>query len=646
MKRNLLVLLSGLVRPSILLLGLVFLALGPAASQDRPAKPKPDDAASAKPETKDETAEEEDASPFGETIFVRVVNVDVFVRDKDGNPVTGLTQDDFELYEDGKPIAITNFYEYKEGKEVREEEAPAPEKRDRPRSRDEVFESHPGLATSDVPEDQRLNLVVYVDQQNITPINRNKLFRYLRQFLNTKLDRDDRVMLVTYNRSLKVVRPFTTDSQLVADATYELEKHTGGRSTQNSDRIDVLKDIDEGRDCQMSFGRAKLYAENVFNDLQFTLDGLRTAMDQLAGVPGRKAVLYVSEGLQMRAGEDVFWAIDERFRDGGGDSQQGASVGAGDCSNAIMESFHYDASRRLTDIANAASANRVTIYTVDAAGLRIGGLRSAEFGSIGLSTNIESIYTRNLQDTLMFLADKTGGRSIVNTNNFLDGLSSIGADFDNFYSLGFQPSHAGTGRRYPLEVKIKKDVMRAHNIKDSNVRIARQLSRQAPRTGDGRRDAGRPHLRLPEQQPQPEARSRGHDPGREGRLHGSPRDQGSHRQPAALPAGRERDLGSAHAAVGAGDRRPGPHLAGTGAALDARSGDPHPGPRGRETEVHHHGHPDDHAPRRPARCRRPARRDQRQDVVRHRTRPSRRRRLSQGRAAGHEGMARPLPQPR
>jgi hypothetical protein len=55
-----------------------------------------------------------------------------------------------------------------------------------------------------VPEDQRLNLVVYVDQQNITPINRNKLFRYLRQFLNTKLDRDDRVMLVTYNRSLKV----------------------------------------------------------------------------------------------------------------------------------------------------------------------------------------------------------------------------------------------------------------------------------------------------------------------------------------------------------------------------------------------------------------------------------------------------------
>jgi VWFA-related protein len=468
MKRNLPVLPGVLVRPALLLLTLSLLTLG-ATTQDRAPKPKSGDGAPPPPAAEEKEADlAEGESPFGETIFVRVVNVDVFVRDKEGNPVTGLTVDDFELYEDGKPIAITNFYEYKEGKEVSDGDEPSePEKRERPRSRDEVFESHPGLKASDVPEDQRLNLVVYVDQQNITPINRNRLFRDLRQFLNTKLDRDDRVMLVTYNRSLKVVRPFTTDSRLVADATYELEKHTGGRTTQNSDRVDVLKEIDEGRDCQMSFGRAKLYAENVFNDLQFTLDGLRLAMDQLAGVPGRKAVLYVSEGLQMRSGEDIFWALDERYR--GGDNTQ-AGVGGADCSNAIMESFHYDASRRLTDIANAASANRVTIYTIDAAGLRIGGMRSAEFGSIGLSTNIESIYTRNLQDTLMFLADKTGGRSVVNTNNFLDGLSSIGEDFDNFYSLGFQPSHAGTGRRYPLEVRVKKEVAKARGIKEANIR--------------------------------------------------------------------------------------------------------------------------------------------------------------------------------
>ena len=507
-----------------------------------------------------------------------------------------------------------------------------------------MFESHPGLKASDVPEDQRLNLVVYVDQQNITPINRNKLFRYLRQFLNTKLDRDDRVMLVTYNRSLKVVRPFTTDSQLVADATYELEKHTGGRCTQNSDRIDVLKEIDEGRDCQMSFGRAKMYAENVFNDLQFTLDGLRLAMDQLAGVPGRKAVLYVSEGLQMRAGRGPVLgarrALPRRRR-----QQQQAGVGGADCGNAIMESFHYDASRRLTDIANAASANRVTIYTVDAAGLRIGGLRSAEFGSIGLSTNIESIYTRNLQDTLMFLADKTGGRSIVNTNNFLDGLSSIGADFDNFYSLGFQPSHAGTGRRYPLEVKVKKDVTRERNIKEANIR-----------SRDSYRD-------KPIEQEMGDATLAALTFGFESNNHGLklevedmiPGEKGEYTVHLKImvpidslqlyPVGESEHLGGAHAAVGAGHRRPGPHLAGAGAALDAGAADPQPGPRGRAAEVHQLRDPDGDAPRRPAGRHRAARRDQRQDLLRHPSR-HRRRGLSRLRAAVHEGMARPLPQPR
>jgi hypothetical protein len=46
----------------------------------------------------------------------------------------------------------------------------------------------------------------------------------------------------------------------------------------------------------------------------------------------------------------------------------------------------------------------------------------------------------------------------------------VASDFDNFYSLGFQPSHAGTGRRYPITVKIKKDVMRERGVKEAGIR--------------------------------------------------------------------------------------------------------------------------------------------------------------------------------
>src|SRR4051794_19105154 len=46
-----------------------------------------------------------------ESIEVRVVNIDVVVTDRSGNPVHGLTQDDFQVFENGKPQKITNLYE-------------------------------------------------------------------------------------------------------------------------------------------------------------------------------------------------------------------------------------------------------------------------------------------------------------------------------------------------------------------------------------------------------------------------------------------------------------------------------------------------------------------------------------------------------
>ena len=47
---------------------------------------------------------------FFESIDVSVVNVDVVVIDKSGRRITGLSRDDFELREDGKPVEITNFF--------------------------------------------------------------------------------------------------------------------------------------------------------------------------------------------------------------------------------------------------------------------------------------------------------------------------------------------------------------------------------------------------------------------------------------------------------------------------------------------------------------------------------------------------------
>src|ERR1700686_4630662 len=47
---------------------------------------------------------------FGEEIQVNVVNLDVFVNDKQGKPLEGLQAGDFTVTEDGKPVKICNIY--------------------------------------------------------------------------------------------------------------------------------------------------------------------------------------------------------------------------------------------------------------------------------------------------------------------------------------------------------------------------------------------------------------------------------------------------------------------------------------------------------------------------------------------------------
>ena len=74
----------------------------------------------------------------------------------------------------------------------------------------------PALDQVETPEDQRLRLVIYIDNFNIHPFNRNRVMRELRVFLTQKLSRGDSVMLVSYDRSLKVRRNFTADPDLIA----------------------------------------------------------------------------------------------------------------------------------------------------------------------------------------------------------------------------------------------------------------------------------------------------------------------------------------------------------------------------------------------------------------------------------------------
>lgn len=407
------------------------------------------------PLPKDPAEQQKEPEPFIDIVNVSVVNVDAYVTDKKGQPVTGLSKDDFQILENGRPVEITNFYAVNAGKSVVVDEEPAP------------AAAAPGAApapaapaaagppqASRTPEDQRLRLVIYIDNFNLRPFNRNRVMRELRAFIGHNLAKDDQLMLVTYDRELHVRRTFTSDPSLIASALSDLEKISAQGVHADSERRDALQRIQDSQSAAEAESIAHTYAESTYNDLSFSVDGLKKLVDSLAGMPGRKAVLYVSDGLQMIAGQDVFYAVQNKY---------------GEQSTSLTQTLEFDVSRRLTELTAQANANRITFYTIDAAGLRVYESTTAENQGPGptqpgLTQLVDSVRFSNLQSTLQLMAEKTGGFAIINTNVVLPQLEKIGRDFNTYYSLGYTPPHYGDGRYYKIEVKVKnrKDLLVRH----------------------------------------------------------------------------------------------------------------------------------------------------------------------------------------
>jgi len=381
---------------------------------------------------------------FFETVNVNLVNVEVFVTDKEGNSIDGLTADDFELFDDDRPVVITNFYAVEGGRPTvvaPPSEEPVPEtEEEEPTSRREP----PPLTTEpEIPEEQRLHLVVYIDNYNIRPLNRNRVFSRLREFLIEKLEPIDRVMLVSYDRSIHIRHPFTNDAPSIARTLFTLQRDTGHALQRDNERKTIRRAIENAETIGEISGRVRQYASSVENDLRFTLDALRDTVGSLAGLPGRKALLYVSDGLPMTPGQDLFWAVERRFDD----------------ISILSQAHQFNSSRKFQELAAQANAGRVTFYTIDATGLQGYVSGQAEEGRTShtdsMNTFIDSVAIGNLQASIRTLAERTGGRAVVNANDIGLGMSRIAQDLHTYYSLGFNSAHGEDARYHRLEVRLK-----------------------------------------------------------------------------------------------------------------------------------------------------------------------------------------------
>jgi VWFA-related protein len=235
---------------------------------------------------------------------------------------------------------------------------------------------------------------------------------------------------------------------------------TGYRTLTEANRRDVMRDINfyvrsssDPRDTyRQALDAVQTYAAAANEELERSATGLRSVTRSLAGLPGRKALLYVADGLSELPGQDLYEHLIQSYT-------RGTAVGGSNIDRPIdiLDSYRPEIFQEIVADANA---NQVTVYTLNAQGHFGDGTLSAEMETVGArgggNSEIESIRNANLQAPMIHLAERTGGTAIRNTINFDGALEKMGQDFDVFYSLGYRSPRGGDSKFHSIEVKVRR----------------------------------------------------------------------------------------------------------------------------------------------------------------------------------------------
>ncbi len=358
---------------------------------------------------------------FGERVDVNVVNVDVVVTDRAGHPITDLRQEDFELLVDSTEVPITNFSAISE-----------------PRRDAGATGAAIGPETKAEPGTEPLQLVVLLDNVNTRPQNRDHLLGQLKQVLANLTPRD-RVMLVSYDKAITVHQTWTSDPAAIAAGVASLEA-SPNYGLEMDNELDVVFEfmgyaLEGESNCVRIIEQAvSRYTYTVTQRVLTSAEAIKDFIGSLAGVPGRKSLLYITDGLELRPGSHLIARVAGR---------------CGDDSGSIRAEG-FDIAMGLKKLSSASNSARVTMYPLDASGGRVmpRGSRRGDGSELDQRSN--------LQDSLHFLAADTGGRALLNAIDLPSAMQAVWTDLGTFYSLGYEAPASGRAELRKVDVRVKR----------------------------------------------------------------------------------------------------------------------------------------------------------------------------------------------
>ncbi len=395
------------------------------------------------------------------------VRLDIVVKDKKGRQIKDLKEADFEVLEDGVPQKIESFrFVSREPAAARTETAVKDNK------------TPAGPVTTTTPPARSTPAVTALVFDRLSPDARNLAKKAGLAYAQEGMASGGFTGVFGIDQSLRTIQSFTDNAQLVKDA---VERATGtststyasggAKMRENTDRSLALDNqisssmataqaagaaqnssgaSAAGEEAGQAAAQQKLlemqtqmldHFERLERDQEgfATINSLLAVITPMQNLPGRKSIIFFSEGLKMPP--------------------------------AVMAKFPA--------VVNAANRANVTIYAIDAAGLRtesqteeaarelksIAGAGMAQQAR-GNDRGSAGPYLRSLErneDLLRFdprsglgmLSDQTGGFLIHDTNDLSAGMRRIDDDANGYYFLTYVPLNKEyDGRFRRISVKV------------------------------------------------------------------------------------------------------------------------------------------------------------------------------------------------
>jgi VWFA-related protein len=383
-------------------------------------------------------------STLFDTVDVTVVNVDVVVTDSKGNPIRGLTRDDFVVEDSGQVVTVTNFSAIESGRLLLEPDRPV----------DPQTAPSPGFEVEAAP---RLDLMILVDNTSIQPQNRHRLVEQVGGILDRVLRPGDRAMVAANDGDVELLVGLTDDRKAIAAALAKAARKSSRAVGAATEFTRVVRDLELAGDnssadifaseCRGVFSSIRSYSSSRYSDSVRSAGAIREWVNSLAALPGRKAVLMLSDGFSNNPGDALLQAWQRKCEDVVSTAQTEASGN------------EFDTARVFLDLADHANANRVTFYTIGGE-VRLTSSTSADSrgldasGARVWSPGLEALEESNLRSTLSALSAHTGGLSGVGVSALGDLATTMRRDFDNYYSLAYTPTAVGDGANRAIDVRF------------------------------------------------------------------------------------------------------------------------------------------------------------------------------------------------